>query len=199
MSKWNLPFHVLLACDPYESNQALFHEFVWCPLVLPSAAALLDHICGLGDQGPIDGYLIHSHRYQNSEPATAFWTIQASIMAQLCIIWKLNVFVAFAHPDHDGRAITNFMSLLKSSGWVLSTTKCLFLDFGNSIIGTTSVIMGVHNSTQSCVEPMSFWVPPLPQPLPLAAFIWQPFNTWEYSVSFAMEDELFGTDTNNGI
>jgi hypothetical protein len=116
MSKRNLPFHVVLACNPYESNQALFHEFVWCPLVLPSAAALLDHTCGLGDQGPIDGYLIHSHRYQNSEPATAFWTIQASIVAQLCIIQKLNVFVAFVHPDHDGRAVTNFMSLLKSSG-----------------------------------------------------------------------------------
>jgi hypothetical protein len=129
MLKRNLPFHIVLACNPYESNRALFHEFVRCPLVLPSAAALLDHIRGSGDQGPIDGYLIHSHRYQNSEPATAFWTIQASIMAQLRIIWKLNVFVAFVNPDHDGRAITNFMSLLKSSSWVLSTTKCTFPDF----------------------------------------------------------------------
>ncbi len=109
------------------------------------------------------------------------------------------MFVAFVHPDHDGRAITNFMYLLKSSGWVLSTTKCLFPDFGDSIIGTTSVIVGVHDSTQSCVEPMLFWVPPSPQPLPLAAFIWQPFNTWEYSVLFAIEDESFGTDANNGI
>jgi hypothetical protein len=172
MSKRNLPFHVVSAFDPYESNRALFHEFVRCPLVLPSAAALLDHICGSGDQRPIDGYLIHSHRHQNSEPAMAFWTIQASIVAQLCIIRKLNVFVAFVHLDHDVRAITNFMSLLKSSGWVLSTTKCSFPDFGDSIIGTTSVIVGVHDSTQSHVEPMSFCVPPSPQPLPLEACIW---------------------------
>jgi hypothetical protein len=129
----------------------------------------------------------------------AFWTIQASIVAQLRIVRKLNAFVAFVHPDHDGRAITKFMSLLKSSGWVLSTTKCLFPDFGNSIIGTTSVIVGVHDSTQSRVEPMSLWVPPLPQPLPLAAFIWQPFNTQEYSVLFAMKDESFGTDANNSV
>jgi hypothetical protein len=101
----------------------------------------------------------------------AFWTIQASIVAQLRIIRKLNMFVEFVHPDHDGCAITNFMSLLKSSGWVLSTTKFLFPDFGNSIIGTTSVIVGVHNSTQSRVKPMSFWVPPSPQPLPLAVFV----------------------------
>jgi hypothetical protein len=177
VSKRNLPFQVMLACNPYESNRSLFHEFVGCPLVLPSATALLNHIRGLGDQGLIDGYLIHSHRYQNSEPAMAFWTIQASIVVQLCIIWKLNVYVAFVHPDHDGRTITKFMSLLKSSSWLLSTTKCLFPDFGNSIIGTMSVMVGVHDSTQSCVEPMSFWVPPLPRPLRLAAFIWQPFNT----------------------
>jgi hypothetical protein len=72
MSKWNLPFHIVLACDPYESNRALFHEFVRCPLVLPSAAALLDHIRGSGNQGLIDGYLIRSHHYQNSNQPRLF-------------------------------------------------------------------------------------------------------------------------------
>ncbi len=87
ISKHNLLFWVILACDPYEANRALFQEFVpSCPPVLPSAASLLDHIRGSGNQWPIDGYLIYSHRYQTSEPTSAFWAIQASIVAQLWMI-----------------------------------------------------------------------------------------------------------------
>jgi hypothetical protein len=85
--KRNLPFQTVLACDPYESNHALFREFAQsCPHVLPSTASLLDHIRGSGDSGSIDGYIIHLHRYQSSKPASAFWSIQASIVAQLCLI-----------------------------------------------------------------------------------------------------------------
>ena len=84
--KGNVPFCVLLACDPYKYGRALFSEFVHCPTVLPSVASLLDHIRGLGEQGPIDGYLIHSHCYQTSEPTSRFWAIQASIVLQLQLI-----------------------------------------------------------------------------------------------------------------
>ena len=41
--------------------------------------------------------------------------------------------------------------------------------------------------------------PPAPCPLPLAVFVWEPFNCKEYSVSFAKDDELFMSDGNNGI
>ena len=45
ITKRNLPFQTVWACDPYESNRALFKEFApSCPHVLPSAASLLDHI-----------------------------------------------------------------------------------------------------------------------------------------------------------
>jgi hypothetical protein len=84
ISKQNLPFWVVLTCDPYKANCALFQEFVpSCPSVLPSTASLLDHICGSGKQGLIDGYLIHLHSYQTSKPTSVFWTIQASIAVQL--------------------------------------------------------------------------------------------------------------------
>ena len=129
--KRNLLFRVVLACDPYESNRALLHEFVRCPTILPSASALLDHVRASADQGPIDGYLIHSHRYQNSDPATAFWAIQASIVAQLRVIHRLNLFVAFVHPDHDGCSVSKFVKTLTSSSWVISSTKFLFLDLGD--------------------------------------------------------------------
>ncbi len=78
ISKCNLPFQTVLARNPYESNRALFRELApSCPHVLPSAASLLDHIRGSGDSGLIDGYIIHSHHYQSSKPALAFWNIQA--------------------------------------------------------------------------------------------------------------------------
>jgi hypothetical protein len=103
ISKRNHPFWVILECDPYKANRALFQEFVTsCPPVLPSAASLLDHICGSGNQRPIDGYLIHSHCYQMSKPTSMFWAIQASIVVQLWMIRQLNLFMAFVHPDHDG-------------------------------------------------------------------------------------------------
>ncbi len=54
----NLPFSVLLACDPFEYSHALFHEFSTCPKVLPSAGTLLDHIRASGEQVLLDGYLI---------------------------------------------------------------------------------------------------------------------------------------------
>ena len=64
ISKQNLPFSVVLACDPLDYGRALFHDFSKCPTILSSAGALLNHIRASGDQSPLDGCLIHSHRYQ---------------------------------------------------------------------------------------------------------------------------------------
>jgi len=62
----------------------------------------------------------------------------------------------------------------------------------------TSVIMGIHNSTQSRVEPLTFRFPPSPQPLPLAAYIWQPFNKRKYAVSLSKNDDSFAADIGTG-
>jgi hypothetical protein len=90
IEKQNLPFRIVLACDPFEYGRSLFGEFTECPIVLPSAASLLNHNQGSGNQGHIDGYLIHSHCYQSSKPTLAFWGIQASIVCQLWLICGLN-------------------------------------------------------------------------------------------------------------
>ena len=199
ISKRNLPFRVILAWDPYNYGHALFSEFVQCPTVLPSDASLLDHIRGLDEQGPIDGYLIYSHHYKTSDPTSVYLAIQASIVLQLWSIWRLKLFVAFVHRDHDGCSISEFVSQLKSSGWVISTMKCLFPDFVDSIIGTASIIVGVHDSTQSRVKPVLFWTPPSPRPLPLAAFIWKPFNKHKYAISLLMNGESFAANVSNGV
>jgi hypothetical protein len=111
----------------------------------------------------------------------------------------LNLFVAFIHPDHDGRSVSKFVNQLSSSGWVLSRTTCSFPNFGDSVIGRANLVVGVHDSTQSQTERISFWIPPSPTPLPLAAYIWEPFNKPEYSVSFVKDNDSFETDANHGI
>ena len=143
--------------------------------------------------------MIHSHRYQTSKSATAFWLIQASIVAQLRIICQLILFVAFVHPDHDSRSVSRFVKTLTSSGWVISSTKISFPDQGDSIIGTTNILVGIHDSTQSKVDALLFRTPPSPHPLPLAAYIWEPFNSKEYIMLYAKGDDLFSLDENNGI
>jgi hypothetical protein len=195
ISTRNLPFYVLLACDPYEYVCALFTKFTGCQCILPSAAALLDHIRGSGDQCLIDGYLIHSHRYRTSEPTTAFWSIQASIVAQLQAIRKLRLFVAFVHPDHDSRSVSRFVAQLSKSGWVISSSKCYYPDYGNSVVGTTTIVIGVHMNTQAKVNKLLFCTPTSSQPLPLANFVWQPFNKKEYGLSFAKDDSSFNDES----
>jgi hypothetical protein len=98
ISKRNLPFSVVLACDLFEYSRALFHKFSACPTVLQSAGALLDHIHVSGEQALLDGYIIHSHRYQTNEPATTFWSIQASIVIQLRLIGKLTYLLRSSIP-----------------------------------------------------------------------------------------------------
>jgi hypothetical protein len=156
----NIPFDVTLACDPYAYGCALFAEFTSCHCILPSAASLLDHIHGSGEQGLIDGYLIHSHCYQNSEPTTVFWSIQASIIGQLLLIRKLRLFVAFVHPDHDGRSVAKFVTQLSKSGWVISSTSCYYPNYGDLVTGSTTIIVGVHTNTQTKVDKLMFRTPP---------------------------------------
>ncbi len=101
------------------------------------------------------------------------------------------MFVAFVHPDHNSRSISKFVTQLSNSGWVISSTKCSFPDYGDSIVGSTTNVMGVHLNTQSKVDALIFRTPPSSCPLPLAAFVWQPFNKKEYGLSFAKDNVSF--------
>jgi hypothetical protein len=101
-----LPFHIVLAADPFSHGRALLHELTTCPTILSGASTLLDHIRGSGLTSKLTGYLIHSHRYQGSEPTRKFWDLQAHIVTQFRLIQSLSVFAAFVHPDHDGRAVS---------------------------------------------------------------------------------------------
>jgi hypothetical protein len=68
----NLPFHICLACNPYESGRSLFQEFVASAKVFNSGNDLLNHIRASSDTLVIHGYLINSYRFQTSEVTTSF-------------------------------------------------------------------------------------------------------------------------------
>jgi hypothetical protein len=101
------------------------------------------------------------------------------------------MFVAFVHPDHNSHSVSKFVMQLSNSGWVISSTKCSFPDYGDSIVSSTTNVMGVHLNTQSKVDALMFRTPPSSCPLPLAAFVWQPFNKKEYGLSFAKDNVSF--------
>jgi hypothetical protein len=59
------------------------------------------------------------------------------------------------------------------------------------VIGTTSVVVGIHTNTQSSIKALLFRTPPSIKPRPLAAFVWQPFNKKEFGLSFAHNNPSF--------
>ena len=63
----NLPFNVVLACDPFANGCALFQEFAHCPTILSGMPALLDYVQGSGLTSQLMGYNIHSHCYAASQ------------------------------------------------------------------------------------------------------------------------------------
>ncbi len=104
---------------------------------------------------------------------------------------SLSVVVAVVHPDNDGRSVKTFSSNLKSNGWVVSSTDVSYPDFGDSITGSCRVILGIHSSCATSVEPLLLKHPPAVPPRPLARFLWEPFNRPEHSISLARNDPNF--------
>jgi hypothetical protein len=90
-------------------------------------------------------HLSHSSpRFQTSDATTKFWQLQATIIAQLCLICSLSIVVAIIHPDHDGCNVNSFQSTLKSSGWIIASTNVFYPDLGNTLAGSCRVITAVH-------------------------------------------------------
>jgi hypothetical protein len=188
----NLPFHVKLACDQYEYGHALFREFIHCPNIFGSSGDLLHHICASGNSSQIHGYLIHFLRFKDSNMTPTFWQIQATIIAQLCSQWNLQLLVVIIIPDHDGRCILLFKRTLKAAGWCISMyNNVSFTSIGDAVAGGCNLLFGVHSSCTTKVE--LFQLKPLPPvpPRPLSDFLWEPFSQPEHSVSLACNDEHF--------
>ena len=95
------------------------------------------------------------------------------------------------HPDHDGRSVKTFSSNLKSNGWVLSSTDVFYPDLGDTIAGSCRLIIAIHSSCTSTVNPLLLKRPPSVPTRPLGEFIWEPFNRPEHAISLARDDADF--------
>ncbi len=187
----NLPFHVKMACNPFESGHSLFQEFMSCRQVFGTANNMLNHIRSLGDTSVIHGYMIHSPCFQTSDMTTKFWQVQAAIISDLRLIRSLLIVITTFHPDHDGRSIKTFSTNLKSKGWIISSMDVHYPDLGDNVAGRCRIITAVHSSCASTVEPLQLKRPPLVPPRPLGKFIWEPFDRKEHAILLACDDSNF--------
>jgi hypothetical protein len=77
---------------------------------------------------------------------------------------------------------------------------CLdYTNYGNTVVGHTTVIVGIHNSTESLVEKFQFKNPPRKLSLHLNSFLWRNFNKEEYGISYGHEDDDFGKEPYTGF
>eukprot|EP00956_Cyclotella_meneghiniana_P034897 scaffold109224_cov64-Cyclotella_meneghiniana.AAC.3 len=101
------------------------------------------------------------------------------------------MFVAFVHPDHDGRVVSHAIKTLASQDWVISDTSIYYPDFGDSVSDTTRCIIGVHADTDSIVSKCEIVTPPPSNAPPLSTFLWAPFNRRQYAVSLSRSNPAF--------
>jgi hypothetical protein len=188
-----LPFRIVLVADAFVEGRSLFKEFSDCTIILDGARELYNHIRNSGDNSVLDGYLIHSHRFPSSENNHAFWQLQASIVVGMRKIRGLSLFVAIVHRDHDNRSVGLFCSTLKRKNWILSDTEIYFPSYGDSVADQARVVIGVHATTAPSVVPVTLPPPPSLNPPPIASYLWHPFNSREYAVSFARDSPKFGS------
>ena len=80
---------------------------------------------------------------------------------------------------------------LKSTDWCLSSTKTTFPTHGDTISSSCHIIIGIHSSCASTVEPLTLKSPPPSLPRPLGLSLWEPFNQPEHSMSLAKDDDDF--------
>ena len=191
----NLPYEIILACDPFAHGRSLFSEFTTCPRIFPTAQDMLTHIRSSGDNSIIDGYMIHSHRLPDSETTKQFWQLQASIIKQFRIVNKLSLFVAFVPQHHDHRYVSSFVTTLTTSQWLITTTLVSYPTCGDSVADSITVIIGIHSATTPDASQLHLKPPPSIRPPPLATYLWEPFNINTYTVSYAPDDPLFNKNS----
>jgi hypothetical protein len=187
----NLPFHVKMACDPFELGRSLFQEFTSCCQVFGTANDMLNHIWSSGDTSIIHGYMVHSPCFQTSDTTTKFWQVQAALISDLRLIPSLSIFVATIHPNHDSHSFKKFSTNLKSKGWIISSIDVHYPDLGDTVAGRCCIITAVHSSCASTVELLQLKRPPSVPPRPLGKFIWKPFNCKEHAILLACDNSNF--------
>ena len=72
---------------------------------------------------------------------------------QLRLIPLLSIVMAIVIPDHDKRAVKSFIKGLEAAHWKVSRRAVSYLEIGDSISDSCSVITAVHSSCASKENP----------------------------------------------
>jgi hypothetical protein len=194
-----LPFAIVLASGEYAHSHSLFTKLSTCTgPILGECCALLDHIKASRITSKLSGYLVHSRRYDSTEPTSRFWQLQAAIVLQLRLTCLLLIVVTFVHPDHNSRAVSlQFINKLKSDGWLISNQMIQYSTFGDSLANGCRLIVGVHLHTKKKCTPMVVVAPPPTPTNCLSSYLWAPFNWPEITLSYSRDDKSFNNNAFN--
>ena len=87
-----------------------------------------------------------------------------------------------------------FVSGLERAHWAISRHVVRYADVGDSVDDSCVILTATHKSCASTVEPIKLIMPPKPEPKPLAAYIYEPFNRSQYAVCYGRQDNAFNSE-----
>ena len=96
----------------------------------------------------IAGYIIHSP-IQGIIPSEYehFWQFPAKIISHCQRFRGLHAFTIHCNDDYPPALINKCERTLEAEDWLLRNFKVYYPDFGDSIDGTTRVMLGIHSNT----------------------------------------------------
>ncbi len=153
-------------------------------------------MCGITSK--LSSYFIHSKRFTTTKPTSQFWQIQAAIVKELRLVRSLSLVVAFVHPNHNSRAVSHqFITWIKSDGWLVFDCQVSFTEFGNSVVDSCRLIIAVHSHTEEKCSSLQIITPPSIPPNRLSSYQWPPFNWPKSTASYSRDDASFNNHAVN--
>ena len=87
-----------------------------------------------------------------------------------------------------------FIQGLSNSHWKVSSQDTSYVEMGDSVVDSCTIVIAVHSSSASAVEPLSLQTPPLIQAKPLASYLWEPFNKPDHMLCYGRDDADFNKE-----
>ncbi len=90
-----------------------------------------------------------------------------------------------------------FITRLKSDGWLVSNQTITFTAFGDSVADNCRLIVAVHSHMEEkCLPEVIITPPPIP-PNQLSSYLWAPFNRPESALLYSQDDKSFNNHAFN--
>ncbi len=93
--------------------------------------------------------------------------------------------------------MVGFVVKLWKDGWIISDTNISYAAYGDSVLGTCRLIVGVHSITEHSCTSLEFKTPPTHVFQRLGSYLWAPFNRPKMAVFYLMNDPSFNNHAVN--